>query len=113
MTDERMKGSSSGPISSHDRAGWISHPREYDPIAERAGDSVAGDDRKGHALSEVQDFDLLFLDILLPDMDGLETRRIVYKPHRPPAQEAREAVSTIRMRSAAFLAPSFFMILAR
>src|ERR1700692_693527 len=28
-----------------------------------------------------------------------------------PAQEAREAVSTIRMRSAAFLAPSFFMIL--
>jgi hypothetical protein len=30
-----------------------------------------------------------------------------------PVQEAREAVSTIRMRSAAFLAPSFFMILAR
>ncbi len=30
-----------------------------------------------------------------------------------PVQDAREAVITIRMRSAAFLAPSFFMMLAR
>jgi CheY-like chemotaxis protein len=80
-------------------------------LPERAGPSVvgAGDSRKGLAIFEAEDFDLLFLDIFMPGMDGLEHAATA----PTPAQEAREAVSTIRMRSAAFLAPSFFMILAR
>jgi CheY-like chemotaxis protein len=41
-------------------------------LLERAGHSVvtAGDGRKGLALFEASDFDLLFLDIFMPGMDG-------------------------------------------
>ena len=46
-------------------------------LLERAGHhvTVAGDGRKGHALFEASRFDLLFLDIFMPGMDGLETMR--------------------------------------
>lgn len=37
--------------------------------------TVAGDGRKGLALFEASRFDLLFLDIFMPGMDGLETMR--------------------------------------
>jgi CheY-like chemotaxis protein len=48
---------------------------------ERAGHSVvvAGDGRKGIAIFEAGDFDLLFLDIFMPGMDGLETMRRVHQ----------------------------------
>ena len=48
-------------------------------LLERAGHhvTVAGDGRKGLALSETNQFDLLFLDIFMPGMDGLETMRHV------------------------------------
>ena len=46
-------------------------------LLERAGHhvTVAGDGRKGLALAEASQFDLLFLDIFMPGMDGLETMR--------------------------------------
>lgn len=46
-------------------------------ILQRAGHhvSVAGDGRKGLALFETIPFDLLFLDIFMPAMDGLDTMR--------------------------------------
>ncbi|MGY8639147.1 response regulator [Bradyrhizobium sp. 14AA] len=46
-------------------------------LLERAGHhvTVAGDGRKGLALFEAARFDLLFLDIFMPGMDGLETMR--------------------------------------
>jgi CheY-like chemotaxis protein len=46
-------------------------------LLERAGHhvTVAGDGRKGLALFEAGRFDLLFLDIFMPGMDGLETMR--------------------------------------
>ena len=46
-------------------------------LLERAGHhvTVAGDGRKGLALFEAGSFDLLFLDIFMPGMDGLETMR--------------------------------------
>ncbi|MDE5465900.1 response regulator [Bradyrhizobium sp. CSS354] len=46
-------------------------------LLERAGHhiTVAGDGRKGLALFEASQFDLLFLDIFMPGMDGLETMR--------------------------------------
>lgn len=46
-------------------------------LLERAGHrvTVAGDGCKGLALFEVSQFDLLFLDIFMPGMDGLETMR--------------------------------------
>jgi CheY-like chemotaxis protein len=49
-------------------------------LLERAGHSVvtAGDGRKGLALFEAGDFDLLFLDIFMPGMDGFETMRMVH-----------------------------------
>jgi len=49
-------------------------------LLERAGHSVAvaGDGRKGLALFEAGDFDLLFLDIFMPGMDGIETMRLVH-----------------------------------
>ena len=49
-------------------------------LLERAGHSVvvAEDGRKGLAIFEAGDFDLLFLDIFMPGMDGLETMRLVH-----------------------------------
>nr|WP_249806408.1 response regulator [Bradyrhizobium sp. 1] len=46
-------------------------------LLERAGHhvTVAGDGRRGLALFEASQFDLLFLDIFMPGMDGLETMR--------------------------------------
>ena len=48
-------------------------------LLERAGHSVvvAGDGRKGLAIFETGEFDLLFLDIFMPGMDGLETMRLI------------------------------------
>jgi CheY-like chemotaxis protein len=48
-------------------------------LLERAGHSVvtADDGRKGLALCKTGDFDLLFLDIFMPGMDGFETMRMV------------------------------------
>ncbi len=50
-------------------------------LLERAGHSVAGaaDGREGLALFEADDFDLLFLDIFMPGMDGIETMRLVLR----------------------------------
>ena len=50
-------------------------------LLERAGHSVvvAGDGRKGLAIFETGNFDLLFLDIFMPGMDGLETMRLVHQ----------------------------------
>ncbi|MGL3105412.1 response regulator [Bradyrhizobium sp. BR 1432] len=46
-------------------------------LLERAGHhvTVAGDGYEGLALFEASPFDLLFLDIFMPGMDGLETMR--------------------------------------
>jgi CheY-like chemotaxis protein len=50
-------------------------------LLERAGHSVvvASDGRKGLAIFEAGNFDLLFLDIFMPGMDGLETMRLVHQ----------------------------------
>jgi CheY-like chemotaxis protein len=50
-------------------------------LLERAGHSVvvAGDGRKGLEIFETKDFDLLFLDIFMPGMDGFETMRLVHQ----------------------------------
>ena len=50
-------------------------------LLERAGHSVvvADDGRKGLAVFEAGDFDLLFLDIFMPGMDGLETMRLAHR----------------------------------
>ena len=50
-------------------------------LLERAGHSVvvASDGRKGLAIFETGEFDLLFLDIFMPGMDGLETMRLVHQ----------------------------------
>ena len=50
-------------------------------LLERAGHSVvtAGDGRKGLAMFESGDFDLLFLDIFMPGMDGFETMRLIHQ----------------------------------
>lgn len=52
-------------------------------LLERAGHGVvtAGDGRKGLALCESGNFDLLFLDIFMPGMDGFETMRMVRQQH--------------------------------
>jgi CheY-like chemotaxis protein len=49
-------------------------------VLERAGHSVvtASDGRKGLAIFETGGFDLLFLDIFMPGMDGFETMRMVH-----------------------------------
>jgi CheY-like chemotaxis protein len=48
-------------------------------LLERAGHTVvtADDGRKGLTLCRNGDFDLLFLDIFMPGMDGFETMRMV------------------------------------
>ena len=50
-------------------------------LLERAGHSVvvAGDGHKGLAIFETGEFDLLFLDIFMPGMDGFETMRLVHQ----------------------------------
>ncbi len=50
-------------------------------LLERAGHSVvvAGDGRKGIAAFGSCDFDLMFLDIFMPGMDGLETMRHIHR----------------------------------
>jgi len=50
-------------------------------LLERAGHNVvvASDGRKGLAIFEAGDFDLLFLDIFMPGMDGLETMRLIHQ----------------------------------
>jgi CheY-like chemotaxis protein len=50
-------------------------------LLERAGHNVvvASDGRKGLAIFETGDFDLLFLDIFMPGMDGFETMRLVHQ----------------------------------
>jgi CheY-like chemotaxis protein len=50
-------------------------------LLERAGHSVdaASDGRRGLVLFEAGDFDLLFLDIFMPGMDGLETMRLIHQ----------------------------------
>lgn len=52
-------------------------------LLERAGHNVvtADDGRKGLALCQSGDFDLLFLDIFMPGMDGFETMRLVRLQH--------------------------------
>ena len=56
-------------------------------LLERAGHDVvvAGDGHKGLAIFEAGDFDLLFLDIYMPGMDGLETMRLIHlqQPRTP------------------------------
>jgi CheY-like chemotaxis protein len=53
-------------------------------VLERAGHDVvtADDGRKSVALCQTGDFDLVFLDIFMPGMDGFETMRMV-REHRP------------------------------
>jgi CheY-like chemotaxis protein len=50
-------------------------------LLEGAGHSVvlAGDGRQGLATFEAGDFDVLFLDIFMPGMNGLETMRLVHQ----------------------------------
>ena len=50
-------------------------------LLERVGHSVAvaNDGRQGLTVFESSDFDLLFLDIFMPGMDGLETMRRVHQ----------------------------------
>ena len=56
-------------------------------LLERAGHRVvtASDGRKGLAQFQAGDFDLLFVDIFMPGMDGFETMRIAHqqKPLTP------------------------------
>ena len=78
-------------------------------LLERASHSVvtAGDGRKGLALCETGDFDLLFLDIFMPGMDGFETMRMVRQRHplipiivisgRPISTEADSAPDFLTM----------------
>jgi CheY-like chemotaxis protein len=50
-------------------------------VLERAGHDVvvAGDGRKGLAIFEAGDFDLLVLDIFMPGMDGLEAMKLIHQ----------------------------------
>jgi CheY-like chemotaxis protein len=50
-------------------------------LLERAGHCVvaASDGREGLAILGAGDFDLLFLDIFMPGMDGLETMRLIHQ----------------------------------
>ena len=55
-------------------------------LLERAGHRVvtAGDGRKGLAQFQAGDFDLLFVDIFMPGMDGFETMRMVHQRKPEP-----------------------------
>jgi CheY-like chemotaxis protein len=66
-------------------------------LLERAGHRVtaAGDGRKALAAFEAGQFDLLFLDIFMPGMDGLETMRHIR------AREPTLPIIVISGRSAA------------
>ena len=78
-------------------------------LLERAGHSVvtADNGRKGLALCRTGDFDLLFLDIFMPGMDGFETMRMVRQQHpklpiivisgRPVSSEADSAPDFLTM----------------
>lgn len=50
-------------------------------LLERAGHSVvvASDGRNGVAIVEAGNFDLLFLDIFMPGIDGLEAMRLIHQ----------------------------------
>jgi CheY-like chemotaxis protein len=50
-------------------------------LLERAGHgvAVASDGREGLAILQTGDCDLLFLDIFMPGMDGLETMRLIHQ----------------------------------
>jgi CheY-like chemotaxis protein len=50
-------------------------------LLERAGHEVvvASDGRKGLAIFEAGNFDVLLLDIFMPGMDGLETMRLIHQ----------------------------------
>jgi CheY-like chemotaxis protein len=50
-------------------------------LLERAGHSVvvASDGRKALSIFETGNFDLMFLDIFMPGMDGLETMRLIHQ----------------------------------
>ncbi len=68
---------------------------------------TADDGRKGLALCQTGDFDLLFLDIFMPGMDGFETMRMVRQRQpqlpiivisgRPIASEADTAPDFLTM----------------
>ena len=78
-------------------------------LLERAGHNVvtADNGRKGLALCQTGDFDLLFLDIFMPGMDGFETMRMVRQRHpqlpiivisgRPVSSEADSAPDFLTM----------------
>ncbi len=53
-------------------------------LLERAGHRVmaASDGRKGLTMFETEDFDLLFLDVFMRGIDGLETMRLIHQ-HKP------------------------------
>ena len=50
-------------------------------LLEREGHSVAvaNDGREGLAAFATEQFDLLFLDVFMPGMDGLETMRLIHR----------------------------------
>jgi CheY-like chemotaxis protein len=78
-------------------------------LLERAGHSVVTADsgRKGLALCQTGDFDLLFLDIFMPGMDGFETMRMV-RQQRP--QMPIIVISGRPVSSEADTAPDFLIM---
>ncbi|GLR91986.1 response regulator [Bradyrhizobium iriomotense] len=81
-------------------------------LLERAGHrvTVAGDGHSGLALFESGRFDLLFLDIFMPGMDGLETMRHIR------AQAPAVPIIVISGRSAApdaYAEPDFLKMATR
>jgi CheY-like chemotaxis protein len=81
-------------------------------LLERAGHSVvtADNGRKGLALCQTGDFDLLFLDIFMPGMDGFETMRMV-RLQRP--QIPIVVISGRPISSEADSAPDFLTMATR
>src|ERR1700741_870346 len=76
-------------------------------LLERAGHRVvlAGDGRKGLAAFETDVFDLLFLDIFMPGMDGLETMRLMLqrRPEIPIIVISGQPIVSDAMREPDFL----------